>query len=273
MKILVTGDSMIKYLSESLSENLNRCEIELKSFPGIRIEELMERLPSLSLNSYDIVLMHVGTNNSEEDVDAIVRKFVCLFDTIFCLNPTLKVLISGVIPRGPDRFRDDFGENDTFYLFQNQKIETINSELRRLSLSRGYSFFMRNPEGWKGCLGRDGLHLNYKGNGELASDFVKQLQLAISVEYVRRWRAKSIHRSEGKHITMASTLTLGRGEEKCQKVISNDIPPTSLFSRKPDTKREHSMPALFILVKHTQRLATRKISPTSQEFKVSYESL
>ncbi|CAL1284529.1 unnamed protein product [Larinioides sclopetarius] len=178
MRVLVTGDSMIKYVSHLLKERLNnRCEIDLMSFPGIRIEEFMRRLASISLTSYDIVLIHVGTNNSEEYVDAVVRKFVCLFDTIFRLSPTIKVLISGVIPRGPNRFRDDeFGENDTSYLFQNRKIETINSELRRLSLSRRYSFFMRNPEDWEGCLGRDGLHLSYRGNEGLANDFATQVR-------------------------------------------------------------------------------------------------
>ncbi|GBL91133.1 hypothetical protein AVEN_184492-1 [Araneus ventricosus] len=86
MKVLVLGDSMIKYLSELLSQS----ETEVRSFPGIRIEGLTNRLSSLSLNSYDSILIHVGTNNSTEDLIGIVQNFDCLFDTILALNPKLK---------------------------------------------------------------------------------------------------------------------------------------------------------------------------------------
>ncbi|GBN52252.1 hypothetical protein AVEN_141892-1 [Araneus ventricosus] len=103
MKVLVLGDFMITYLSELLSQS----EIEVGSFPGIRIEGLRNRLSSL---------IHVGTNNSTEDLSGIVQNFDCLFDTILALNPKLKVLISGVIPRLPNRFRHDFGINDNFWL-------------------------------------------------------------------------------------------------------------------------------------------------------------
>ncbi|GBN49927.1 hypothetical protein AVEN_210063-1 [Araneus ventricosus] len=137
MKVLVLGDFMIKYLSELLSQS----EIEVRSFPGIRMEGLTNRLTSLSLNSYDIILIHVGTNNSTEDLSGIVQNFDCLFDTILALNPKFKVLISGVIPQLPNRFRHDFGVNDTFWLEHNKKIEVINSELKKLSVSRGYIFF------------------------------------------------------------------------------------------------------------------------------------
>ncbi|GBN10201.1 hypothetical protein AVEN_200662-1 [Araneus ventricosus] len=165
--VLVLGDSMIKYLSELLSQS----EIEVRSFLGIRIEGLTNRLSSLSLNSYDIILIHVGTNNSTEDLNGIVRKFDCLFDTILALNPKIKVLISGVIPRRPNRFRHDFGINDTFWHEHNKRIEVINSELKKLSVSRGYIFLKGNPGCWRGCFGRDGLHLNFKG--QLANDFLK----------------------------------------------------------------------------------------------------
>ncbi|GBN83398.1 hypothetical protein AVEN_58874-1 [Araneus ventricosus] len=110
MKVLVLEDFMIKYLSELLSQS----EIEVRSFPGIRIKGLRNRLKSLSLNSYDIILIHVGTNNSTEDLGGIVQNFDCLFDTVLALNPKLEVLISGVIPRLPNRFRHDFGINDNF---------------------------------------------------------------------------------------------------------------------------------------------------------------
>ncbi|GBM22007.1 hypothetical protein AVEN_107562-1 [Araneus ventricosus] len=173
MKVLVIGDFIIKYLSELLSQS----EIEVRSFPRIRIEGL-----SLSLNSCDIILIHVGTDSSTEDLSGIVQNFDCLFDTILALNPKLEVLISGVISRLPNRFRHDFGVNDTFWLEYNKKIKVINSELKKAVCISMIYFLKPNSGCWKGCFGKDGLHLNFKS--QLQNDFLKQLASSeVSTSY------------------------------------------------------------------------------------------
>ncbi|CAL1269284.1 unnamed protein product, partial [Larinioides sclopetarius] len=44
----------------------------------------------------------------------------------------------------------------------------------------------------KGCLGRDGLHLNFRGNHELEEDFAKQIENRISSKYLYHRKARSI---------------------------------------------------------------------------------
>ncbi|GBO09239.1 hypothetical protein AVEN_51863-1, partial [Araneus ventricosus] len=139
---------------------------------------------------------------------SIVSKFNRLFDTIRNLNPKIKLLISGLVPRGPNRFSYGFvsAAYGTFLSSLNIKIEAINAELEQLADLQGFYFFRRNPTNWKGCLGRDGLHLNFKGNRELADDFVKQLKGRISTEHVYRRKSKSIMNGSGS-VKMTKTNT------------------------------------------------------------------
>lgn len=194
MRTLIVGDSIIKYLGDLIITKLSLCDVELKSFPGIKIEGLEKKLSSFDIGSFDYILVHVGTNNSSELLSSIVSKFNRLFDTIRNLNPKIKLLISGLVPRGPNRFSYGFvsAAYGTFLSSLNIKIEAINAELEQLADLQGFYFFRRNPTNWKGCLGRDGLHLNFKGNRELADDFVKQLEGRISTEHVYRRKSKSI---------------------------------------------------------------------------------
>ncbi|GBL64857.1 hypothetical protein AVEN_76738-1 [Araneus ventricosus] len=95
-----------------------------------------------------------GTNNSSELLSSIVSKFNRLFDTIRNLNPKIKLLISGLVPRGPNRFSYGFvsAAYGTFLSSLNIKIEAINAELEQLADLQGFYFFRRNPTNWKGCL-------------------------------------------------------------------------------------------------------------------------
>ncbi|GBN90485.1 hypothetical protein AVEN_111572-1 [Araneus ventricosus] len=199
MRTLIVGDLIIKYLGDLIITKLSLCDVELKSFPGIKIEGLEKKLSSFDIGSFDYILVHVGTNNSSELLSSIVSKFNRLFDTIRNLNPKIKLLISGLVPRGPNRFSYGFvsAAYGTFLSSWNIKIEAINAELEQLKDLQGFYFFRRNPTNWKGCLGRDGLHLNFKGNSELADDFVKQLEGRISTEHVYRRKSKSIMNGSG----------------------------------------------------------------------------
>ncbi|GBO07388.1 hypothetical protein AVEN_170438-1 [Araneus ventricosus] len=208
MRTLIVGDSIIKYLGDLIITKLSLCDVELKSFPGIKIEGLEKKLSSFDIGSFDYILVHVGTNNSSELLSSIVSKFNRLLDTIRNLNPKIKLLISGLVPLGPNRFSYGFvsAAYGTFLSSLNIKIEAINAELEQLADLQGFYFFRRNPTNWKGCLGRDGLHLNFKGNRELADDFVKQLEGRISTKRVYRRKSKSIMNGSGS-VKMTKTNT------------------------------------------------------------------
>ncbi|GBM13264.1 hypothetical protein AVEN_145736-1 [Araneus ventricosus] len=143
MRTLIIGDSIIKYLGDLIITKLSLCDVELKSFPGIKIEGPEKKLSSFDIGSFDYILVHVGTNNSSELLSSIVSKFNRLLDTIRNLNPKIKLLISGLVPRGPNRFSYGFvfAAYGTFLSSLNIKIEVINAELEQLADLQGLYFF------------------------------------------------------------------------------------------------------------------------------------
>ncbi|CAL1279757.1 unnamed protein product, partial [Larinioides sclopetarius] len=62
----------------------------------------------------------------------------------------------------------------------------------KLHISKNLGFFRRSSANWKRCLGRDGLHLNFRGNHELVEDVAKQIENRISTKYLYHRKARSI---------------------------------------------------------------------------------
>ncbi|XP_035233076.1 platelet-activating factor acetylhydrolase IB subunit beta-like [Stegodyphus dumicola] len=114
MKLLIIGDSMVKYLDEYLPANLLNYEVDLHSFPGATIERLRRKISFLD-NRYHLILVHVGTNNSNDSVEDILKKYDCLFKDIKRLNPNINVIISDILPRGED-----------FFTTLNQRVAALN---------------------------------------------------------------------------------------------------------------------------------------------------
>ncbi|XP_035205455.1 uncharacterized protein LOC118202467 [Stegodyphus dumicola] len=177
MKILIIGDSMIKYLQEYLSANLPDYEVDFRCFPGARIERLTREIAFMN-NHFHLVFVHVGTNNSNDDLDEIHRKYGCLYKGIERLNPKV-ILFSGVLPRCPDLYRDC----NTYHLQElNRKILNINSRfLATYEGKDGFFFCSSFDYSWSTCLSRDGLHLNRRGNQQLGKIFVKDIRISLTV--------------------------------------------------------------------------------------------
>lgn len=97
MRLLIIGDSMVRYLQKCLVQRLSIHDVHFECLPGATIERLTRKI-SLFGNHYDWILVHVGTNNTNSDsVEAMLRKYDCLFKEIFRLNPDIKVIVSAVI--------------------------------------------------------------------------------------------------------------------------------------------------------------------------------
>ncbi|XP_035225751.1 platelet-activating factor acetylhydrolase IB subunit beta-like [Stegodyphus dumicola] len=121
MKLLIIGDSMVKYLDEYLPANLLNYEVDLHSFPGATIERLRRKISFLD-NRYHLILVHVGTNNSNDSVEDILKKYDCLFKDIKRLNPNINVIISDILPRGEDFFHNFKSASSSFEPFTGRLI-------------------------------------------------------------------------------------------------------------------------------------------------------
>lgn len=168
MRLLVIGDSMIKGLKEYLFKELPIYDIDLVCLRGERIEGLTRKISSLD-NTYDWVLVHVGTNNTSQDVELIIQKYNCLFEEIMRLNPKFKVVVSAILPRNYGKY---FKGTPPMLYELNRKIRDINARVERLCLVRETFFFCRSDNlSWNRYLHADGLYLNFQGNRRYAQVF------------------------------------------------------------------------------------------------------
>ncbi|CAL1266391.1 unnamed protein product, partial [Larinioides sclopetarius] len=179
MKILVIGDSMIKYLKEYLSDE----KLDVVSYPGATIDRITSKV-SMIERKYDCFLVHVGTNNIQLDsVEVILQKYKLLIKEILQINPKAKVICSSLIPRGINYFQKDFWTTKDDIEILNHKIDSINNELKSLcSDHEALVFCSSSKSTWYGFLGYDGLHLNRRGNHHLSDLFYDVLKSFISLE-------------------------------------------------------------------------------------------
>ncbi|CAL1301706.1 unnamed protein product, partial [Larinioides sclopetarius] len=179
MKILVIGDSIIKYLKEYLSDE----NLDVVSYPGATIDRITSKV-SMIERKYDCFLVHVGTNNIQLDsVEVILQKYKLLIKEILQINPKAKVICSSLIPRGINYFKKDFWTTKDDIRILNHKIDLINNELKSLcSDHEALVFCSSSKSTWYGFLGYDGLHLNRRGNHHLSNLFYDVLKSFISLE-------------------------------------------------------------------------------------------
>ncbi|KAG8183308.1 hypothetical protein JTE90_026008 [Oedothorax gibbosus] len=144
MKILVIGDSIIKCMEMHLINGLKDHDVIFRPFPGAKIEGLIDEI-SLIKCQLDCILVHIGTNNILRDgVGTILRKFGDLFDEITLINPEVKVIVSGILPRTQNNFLSK-GERALFLKDLpkiNQKISIVNNNLSFMCGGRGFSYFL-----------------------------------------------------------------------------------------------------------------------------------
>ncbi|XP_035233946.1 uncharacterized protein LOC118205776 isoform X1 [Stegodyphus dumicola] len=157
-------------------------EVDLHSFPGATIERLRRKISFLD-NRYHLILVHVGTNNSNDSVEDILKKYDCLFKDIKRLNPNINVIISDILPRGEDFFTTLNQRVAALNRLQviNRKIVEINSQLEKYCQNREAFFICRSSHHFGAkLLARDGLHLNRLGNKKLAAVFLDNIKIVLT---------------------------------------------------------------------------------------------
>ena len=153
---LIIGDSMLNGIEES---RLRRYNAKVEAFPGAKIKDMYGFIaPSLSKKP-SMVILHVGTNDAPfKPADIIVKELLILRQFIENRLPTAKIILSSPIMR-----TDNKSANGTI-----QKI--VEDEL----VSVPNVIFNNKIDAF--CLGKKGLHLNKKGCGKLATNFISKMQ-------------------------------------------------------------------------------------------------
>ena len=152
-------------------KHVRNCQYHLQPYPGARIQDLTYFINSglVSIN-YDIVIIHVGTNNVNfcqmADFEFYYNNLVSVVKRH--VNPSTKIILSAIIPRPvDDEYTGDF-------------VTAANKALQSLCMKRNVDFVATYKPFLK--FGRPvcelfspicKLHPNYFGNLKLTNFYVQ----------------------------------------------------------------------------------------------------
>ena len=153
--ILIAGDSTIQGLEE---RRLRKFNVKIRSFPGARIDDFYDYLKPLIKKEPSIIILHIGTNDSTNKTSGqIINEINNLMNHIQEMHPKGKIYLSSPILR-----------------FDNPNANHTLEEVRTYFKSLPNSILNCNID--KGCLGGKGLHLNPRGSGRLAINFISLMK-------------------------------------------------------------------------------------------------
>ncbi|KAI8496214.1 hypothetical protein Bbelb_260550 [Branchiostoma belcheri] len=169
-KTVIIGDSMIKDLKPNkMSKNRS---VRCFTHRGARIEQLHSPARRIvSTEDPRTVIIHAGTNNSKDSVQAVIDKTRDLTTTI--RESGARIAVSGVISRA-----------DT----DPERTHLINLGLAEMCTSNGMTFIDNSNIGPL-YVCRDGVHLNGHGTVQLATNLIsfirgeKQSRVRVGTSY------------------------------------------------------------------------------------------
>ncbi len=152
---LIVGDSMINGIEE---DRLRRYNARVVACPGAKIKDMYEIITPLLTNNPSKVIVHVGTNDCPyKPSDVIINDLNLLRKYIENNLPGGKVVISCPIMRTDNKLANSTIRN----------IAVAMDSMPNTILNNKINAF---------CLGKKGLHLNKKGSGKLALNFISKMQ-------------------------------------------------------------------------------------------------
>ena len=152
---LITGSSMISGLNE---KKLTRYNAKVRCFPGASIDDMYDFLkPHIKKKPTNIIL-HISSNDStQKSADKIIEEIKNLKLYIESVLPKVRLYLSCPIVRTDNnRANLTLREVDLYMKSQNYSVKNDNID--------------------NTCLGRKGLHLNLKGSGRLAINFISLMR-------------------------------------------------------------------------------------------------
>lgn len=150
--VLVIGDSMVYNVGKIAKKR--KLQWHVHSMPGIRMDQLTRKIANYQLPSEVVpkqIIVHVGTNSIRgwKKINAVVGDTLELMDKLRKNFPLSDIAVTGIT------YRLDVSTDN---------IDYLNDEINWVVHEMGGTFIDINNWIWmQDCIGRDGIHLNYKG--------------------------------------------------------------------------------------------------------------
>ena len=152
---LITGSSIICGLEEN---RLRKYKVKVRPCPGAYVDDMHDYLKPLLKKKPTNIIIHIGSNDSfSKTADAIANEISNLKDFIQNKVPNANIFMSCPTLR-----------------LDNAKANSTLRELKEILKSTHKVIVNDNIDG--SCLGRKGLHLNPKGSGRLAMNYISLLR-------------------------------------------------------------------------------------------------
>ena len=154
--VLITGSSILNGIEENrLSKSMN---VKVRPFSGAYVDDMYDYLLPLLKKCPSYIILQIGSNDAPlKTAKQIFNEITDLKAYILSVLPTVKVFLSCPVLR-----LDDAKANLT---------------LRQLSYElKGLPDVIINENVDGSCLGKKGLHLNPKGSGRLAINFISLMR-------------------------------------------------------------------------------------------------
>ena len=152
---LITGSSIISGLNEKKLQNY---KVKVRAFPGAVIDDMYDYLRPLLKKKPTNIILHISSNDSmEKSADEIITELKNLRSYIEEILPEARVYISCPIIRTDSK--------------------QANLTLRKVDLFiKTSKYFVNNDNVDVTCIGKKGLHLNRKGSGRLAINYISLMR-------------------------------------------------------------------------------------------------
>ena len=153
---MIVGSSILNGIDENrLNKKRN---VKVRAFPGAYIDDLYDYLLPLLKKIPSYIILHIGSNDSpHKTAKEIFNEILVLKTYIESILPAVSVFLSCPVLR-----LDDAQANLT--------LRHLGYEMKTLR----NIIVNDNLDG--SCLGKKGLHLNAKGSGRLAMNFISLMQ-------------------------------------------------------------------------------------------------
>ena len=162
--VLVVGDSMVSNINEKTLSR--KYHMKVRSFPGANTRDLQDYVKPLIRKKPDKIIIVIGTNDIErKPVKEILRSMKLVMDMILEKLPDCHIVISEIIRRADSRL------NVAELAKLNGKINTFSQSLKKMNVD-----ILRQQNVIQEHLGKDGLHLNFNGNKQLACNIIEKLR-------------------------------------------------------------------------------------------------
>ena len=156
--VLITGDSILNNLQENrLNRNFN---VKVRCFPGADIDDMFDFITPLLKKAPRYIILHIGTN------DAIEKSSTDILNGIL----KLKLFIKNKLPSVEVHLSCPVLRLDN----SKARLTMHHLTIKMRSLNNIPVIFHENID--INCLGKAGLHLNLKGTGRLAINFLSLMR-------------------------------------------------------------------------------------------------